>query len=112
MGKKKVFYLDPDDRKWTMEDLGLSWDDLEATNEKMGTIEGVFFANNGKIISRMELPNHCPDCLETLAYNDEFDSIYCEACDEWRDSPCTDPSCEYCSIRPKKPSDCKLIKHS
>jgi hypothetical protein len=106
MGKKKVFYLDPDDRKWTMEDLGLSWDDLELTDEKVESIEGVFFANNGKIISRMELPNHCPDCLDTLAYNDEFDSIYCEDCDEWRDSPCTDPSCEYCSIRPEKPSDC------
>ena len=106
MGKKKVFYLDPDERRWTMEDLGLSWDDLIVTDEKARPIEGVFFANEGKILSRVEQPNHCSTCLETLSYNDEFDSVYCAKCNMWNDSPCTDPSCEFCVDRPEKPSDC------
>lgn len=105
MGEKKVFYLDPDERKWTMEDLGLSWDDLLQTAEVRKPIEGIFLAKNRKIIDWVELPDHCPDCLEKLTYNDEYDSIYCSTCDDWRDIPCQDPTCEYCQARPEKPSD-------
>ena len=119
MGKKRTFYLDPDERKWTMEDLGLSWDDLiqpsdesvkwpaEGPVEEQKSFEGAFFAKNRKIIDWFELPDHCPECLERLSYNDEFDSIYCVPCDEWRDIACEDPTCDYCAERPEKPSDCK-----
>jgi len=106
LGKKKIFYLDPDERKWTMEDLGLSWDDLANTKTERKMIEGTFFANNGKIIDWSEMSDHCPECLERLAYNEEYDSVYCIPCDEWQDIPCEDPTCEYCADRPEKPSDC------
>jgi len=90
-----------------MEDLGLSWDDLLNTTTEKKAIEGIFFANKGKIIELSEIPDYCPDCLARLTYNDEFDSVFCLSCDEWRDIPCADPNCEYCIERPNKPSDCK-----
>lgn len=94
-----------------MEDLGLSLDELlqmtEKPEEEQKVFEGTFFANNRKIIDWFELPDHCPECLERLSYNDEFDSIYCKPCDDWYDTACEDPSCEYCVERPEKPSDCK-----
>lgn len=107
MGKKRVFYLDPDERQWTMEDLGFSWEDMEDPREDKKAIEGIFLMKNGKIRELFELPNHCRVCLDRLAYNDEHDSIYCEACDEWRETSCSDPYCEYCLARPVKPSHCK-----
>ena len=107
MGKKKVIYLDPDDRKWTMEDLGLSWKSIGNLWEDKKEIEGIFLMKNGKIRNLVELPNHCKICLDPLDYNDEHDSIFCPSCDEWRESSCSDPTCEYCLARPEKPSNCK-----
>ena len=107
MGKKKVLYLDPNDRKWTMEDLGLSWNSISNLRAGKKEIEGVFLVKNGKICELHELPNHCKVCLDSLDYNDEHDSIFCPSCDEWREGSCGDPSCEYCLARPTKPSNCK-----
>ncbi|WP_438316691.1 hypothetical protein [Sporosarcina sp. FA9] len=105
MGKKKVFYLDPDERKWTMEDLGLhmyDFQDLALMNQK---IEGTFLAKGRKIVAWTDPSNHCPECLERLKYNDEYDSTYCKSCNEWQESLCDDPTCEHCSTRPNKPSE-------
>ncbi|MFS0574409.1 hypothetical protein AB1K83_02110 [Sporosarcina sp. 179-K 3D1 HS] len=107
MGKKRVFFLDPDERKWTMEDLGLSWDLIEQSVADKKEIEGIFLAYKGKIHKWSELPNLCMVCLETLDYNDEHDSVFCPTCDEWREPSCADPNCEYCLARPNKPSQCK-----
>ncbi len=107
MGKKKIFYLDPNEREWTTLDLGLSRDtftDLQAAGKK---IEGTFYMKNGKILEIQDLNSHCKVCLDLLAYNDEHDSIYCQTCDEWREGACDDLDCEYCLARPIKPSHCK-----
>lgn len=106
MGKKMVLFLDPDERKWTMEDLGLSWETIEQLSEGRKEIEGTFLMSDGKIRKWSEVANHCKVCLDPLAYNDEHDSIYCPTCDEWREPSCADPYCEYCLARPKKPSQC------
>jgi uncharacterized Zn finger protein (UPF0148 family) len=106
VGKKKVFYLDPDERKWTMEDLGLTWAALEQTDSQTKHIEGTFLMHKGKIHKWSELASHCKVCMDPLAYNDEHDSVFCPTCDEWRESSCADPECEYCLARPKKPSQC------
>ncbi|WP_318615993.1 hypothetical protein [Sporosarcina sp. YIM B06819] len=106
MGKKKVFYLDPDERKWTMKDLGFNWGYMDDPRAGKKAIEGIFLMKNGKIRELFELPNHCKVCLDPLAYNDEHDSVYCPACDEWREISCSDPNCEYCLARPAKPSLC------
>ncbi len=37
-------------------------------------------------------------------YNHRFDAFACLTCDEWLESKCHDPFCNYCSKRPKKPS--------
>lgn len=105
LGKKKVFFLDPDERKWTMEDLGLSWETIgQSVHEK--EIEGIFLAYQGRIHKGSELSNLCMVCLESLAYNDEHDSVFCPTCDEWREPSCADPDCEYCLARPNRPSQC------
>lgn len=107
MGKKKVFYLDPDERKWTMEALGLNWEVLDDSAADRKAIEGIFLMKNGKIRALSELPNHCKVCLDPLDYNDEHDSVFCPTCDEWREASCSDPACEYCLARPAKPSHCE-----
>lgn len=101
-----TFYLDPDKRKFSMEDLGLSWDYLLNVTDEKSSIEGTFYAKNGRIVDWFELPDHCPDCLERLSYNEEFDSVFCAPCNEWRDIACNDPTCTYCKERPDKPSAC------
>lgn len=106
MGEKKVFYLDPDERKWTMDDLGLSWETIISTPMRKNALEGVFLMKNGKIFEWSELLSRCMVCLDSLAYNEEHDSEFCAACDEWREDSCADPSCEYCLARPAKPSYC------
>lgn len=107
MEKKKVFYLDPDERKWTMEDLGLTWENIEYQTLKNNMLEGTFFLSKGKVLSEDELEESCLICLEPLDYNEDFDSEYCASCDEWRDDTCPDENCEYCRTRPEKPSKCK-----
>lgn len=102
-----TFYLDPEKRKYSMEDLGLSWDDLLHITDEKSKFNGTFYAKNRKIVDWFELPDHCPECLERLNYSEEFDSIYCEPCNEWRDIACEDPTCEYCQERPDKPSSCE-----
>jgi len=39
-----------------------------------------------------------------IKINDEFDSTYCELCDEWIEEKCGDRECGFCSKRPKRPS--------
>ena len=38
-----------------------------------------------------------------IQYSKEFDAYYEDTTNEWIDSRCCDPSCGYCSNRPKKP---------
>lgn len=107
MVKKKLFYLDPDERKWTMDDLGLSWGEFSSTEVEHHTIEGIYLMKDGAFYNARELAEMCSVCLEPLAYHDEHDAQYCQSCDEWREEVCSDPTCEYCLARPKKPSDDK-----
>lgn len=107
LGDKKFFYLDPDDRKWTMEDLGLSWDSVVHTSDRKNAIEGTFLMKNGQIFEWSELLSRCMVCLDPLAYNEEYDSEFCMTCDEWREYSCSDPNCEYCLARPERPSNCR-----
>jgi len=105
LGKKKVFYLDPEERKWTMEDLGLQLYDVQYLKLMNKKIEGTFFAKGRKVVAWTELSNHCPECSEQLKHNEEYDSKFCASCNEWQESSCDDPTCEHCTSRPNKPSD-------
>ncbi|MCZ2258935.1 hypothetical protein [Sporosarcina sp. G11-34] len=106
MGKKKYFYMDPNERKWTMKDFGFDWGLPDEPLLKRKEIEGTFLMKNGKILKLHELSTHCEECLDPLGYNDEHDSLFCPACDEWRQDLCQDPNCEDCLGRPAKPSNC------
>lgn len=106
MGEKRFFYLDPDDRKWKMEDTDYNWETIVDTPEKTNTLEGTFLLKDGQVFEWSELLSRCMVCLDLLSYNEEHDSEFCAACDEWREDSCSDPNCEYCLARPEKPSDC------
>lgn len=50
----------------------------------------------------------CIKCDSKSHYSETYDSYYCKKCDEWLDDTCDDKECEFCSQRPKKPSDKKV----
>jgi hypothetical protein len=47
----------------------------------------------------------CPKCDTTVSYSEEYDTHYCESCNEWLEDICTDRDCEFCNSRPAKPND-------
>lgn len=42
--------------------------------------------------------------LHHRIYSAKYDAVYCADCDEWLEGKCPDRECEYCSVRPEKPS--------
>jgi hypothetical protein len=52
-----------------------------------------------------DLLEEAANALEQVtAYNAEYDAYYNPKTNEWIDSRCLDPSCEYCTIRPNRPN--------
>ena len=37
------------------------------------------------------------------AYSEEYDAYYNQVTNEWIDSKCDDPECEFCTTRPERP---------
>jgi hypothetical protein len=37
------------------------------------------------------------------SYSKEFDAYYCANCNEWLENPCSNPECDFCSLRPERP---------
>lgn len=103
MGEKMEFYFDPEDRHWNnLLKSALNGEDSQVQDGDTR----LFLYHREAVIEWQEMANHCIGCMEQLVYNDEFDSVYCMSCDEWRETACEDPSCEYCGERPAKPSMC------
>jgi hypothetical protein len=48
----------------------------------------------------------CEQCVSDLLYCDLRDAELCPACDRWIVRACADPTCDYCSARPERPSQC------
>lgn len=48
--------------------------------------------------------NWCQTCDSEVQYSYKYDSYYCELCNEWLEKKCKDPECEFCNVRPEKPS--------
>ncbi|WOV85138.1 hypothetical protein PGH26_04195 [Sporosarcina jeotgali] len=103
MGEKMLFYFDPEDRHWNNLMKSVLNDDKQTVTD--GSSQ-VFLYNNKKMIEWADMADHCVRCMASLVYNEEFDSVYCASCDEWREVSCEDPSCDYCGDRPAKPSMC------
>ena len=60
-------------------------------------------------------PDRLADLLDEAAdailelrkeYSEEYDAYYDKVTREWLEDKCDDPTCEYCSTRPEKPSQC------
>jgi hypothetical protein len=47
-------------------------------------------------------PNYC-SCGSKQKFSIEYDAYYCKSCNEWLESKCDDPTCEFCTIRPATP---------
>lgn len=45
------------------------------------------------------------ECDKKLSYNERFDAYFCNKCDQWKESKCTDKECLFCTRRPEKPSE-------
>lgn len=45
------------------------------------------------------------DCESTKKLCTKHDAYYCESCDAWLETKCTDPDCEFCYTRPERPSE-------
>jgi len=46
--------------------------------------------------------NYC-NCGSKKKHSDQYDAYYCASCNEWLESKCDDPTCEYCTNRPARP---------
>lgn len=44
----------------------------------------------------------------TKKYSEAFDAFYDPDKNEWLESKCDDPTCEFCTTRPEKPFDANL----
>ena len=53
----------------------------------------------------------CPTCGDITSYTVEFDSFYCQSCNEWLEDICNDRECSFCKTRPAKPDE-QNIKQS
>ena len=53
----------------------------------------------------MEHSIKCIVCKDEPYYSEKYDSEYCLKCDKWLIDCCDGGVCEFCSIRPGKPSD-------
>jgi hypothetical protein len=47
----------------------------------------------------------CQVCGGRVRYSEPYDAGFCPRCDRWTEGKCHDPTCEYCSHRPARPSD-------
>jgi len=47
----------------------------------------------------------CPNCNSPRLYSKEYDTYYCESCNEWLEDICTDRDCVYCNSRPTTPKE-------
>lgn len=45
----------------------------------------------------------CEECKQETKYDHEYDAFFCSNCKEWTERACSDPRCEFCSVRPEKP---------
>jgi len=45
----------------------------------------------------------CDKCGNPKEYHALYDAFFCAKCNEWRESRCEDPNCEFCPKRPEKP---------
>jgi transcription initiation factor TFIIIB Brf1 subunit/transcription initiation factor TFIIB len=56
--------------------------------------------------------NTCPTCGSEKSYSNKYDAYFCELCNVWLEEKCTDSGCEFCAIRPNKPSRLEMKKIS
>lgn len=45
----------------------------------------------------------CGTCRHVLHFSQNWDSLFCPKCDEWREAQCFDDEC-WCKKRPERPS--------
>ena len=48
------------------------------------------------------------DCDSSKCYSKQYDAYYCESCNAWLEDACDDPTCEFCTARPKTPLETQV----
>jgi len=49
------------------------------------------------------MPPHCFICDNKAERSIEHDAFYCPACNQWLETPCSNPRCAFCFERPQYP---------
>ena len=73
------------------------------TNTEENENKGIVIIEKQEIEGFIDESKTCPKCSENQVYYDDYDSFFCPHCNNWLESACNDPSCEFCRSRPKKP---------
>ena len=47
---------------------------------------------------------YCNRCNERIEHNEQHDAYFCPRCRRWLERRCGDPTCQFCSQRPPRPS--------
>lgn len=45
----------------------------------------------------------CPHCGRVVSYSQRYDSYFCMPCNQWLETKCPEPLCEFCAGRAKEP---------
>lgn len=54
---------------------------------------------------RRDMATKCEKCGQSGVRIEKVDAYACLKCDVWLEKLCSDPRCEFCTIRPDKPSE-------
>ena len=52
----------------------------------------------------MDVTSNFCKCGSERQYSVKYDAYYCELCNKWLEPSCEAADCEFCAIRPDKPS--------
>jgi hypothetical protein len=50
-----------------------------------------------------ERQRRCNRCGNATKMNWDFDALFCRRCNRWIDAKCSQPDCQFCGRRPRKP---------
>lgn len=65
--------------------------------------KGILYLDGKEYEGIIADPEGCLVCKGPTVYSDHYDAIFCPSCNEWKESACCDPECDYCAGRPEKP---------
>ena len=70
-----------------------------------GDGDNTFDTDSERVAFKSRFSCSCHGCGQLAEYSPKYDSWYCINCNIWLEEKCSDPLCEFCSVRPEMPSE-------